>query len=178
MRSPVGKRTAIIRAKELLDKHRLGRSGRVDVNKIAKVLGITVVAHDMDDDDSGILLVKDGRAVIIVNGRHHENRRRFSLAHELAHFLLHARGSLEIFHRDQRSSLGTSRIEVEANAFAAELLMPEEDIKAWVQSVEFDLLDENAEAIIVEKAKKLGVSPQALSIRIERLGLLRFDYFG
>lgn len=177
MKAPVGKAEAVRRAKEFHATHFQDPNAPADLEQVAHSLGITVLRHSLEDDDSGVLLVKDGKAVVILNSKHHENRQRFSLAHELAHFYLHRQEGLEVFHRDQISTLGTKKIEVEANAFAAELLMPEESLKAWTASKEFDPLDDNIDNIIAQKAKELGVSQQALNIRLERLGLVRSDYY-
>src|SRR5579872_1881164 len=63
----------------------------------------------------------DGTAIIGVNSLDAHVRRRFTIAHEIAHLVLHAEETLHIdelfpmgLHRDTRSSLGTDRIEVEA----------------------------------------------------------------
>ncbi len=62
-------------------------------------------------------------------------RQRFTIAHELGHFFLHRASSTvfvdaaPIFFRDESSSNGSQREEIEANAFAAELLMPEDAIR-------------------------------------------------
>lgn len=175
MRAPVGKAVAVQRAKELYAKFGKTEDGRINVEQIAHSLGITVLYHPMEDD-SGILLVKDRKAVVVINDRHHENRKRFSLAHEIAHYLLHYTEGVEVFHRDLKSSLGTTRIEIDANAFAGELLMPEADIRAWVESTHVDFLDDAFERDLADKARALGVSSQALGIRLERLGLLKPDY--
>jgi Zn-dependent peptidase ImmA (M78 family) len=177
MRAPVGKAEAVRRAREFYTTHVQDRSMQVDLEQIADSLGIRVFYLPLNDDDSGVLLVKDGKAVVIINGKHHQNRRRFSLAHELAHYCLHRQDSVEIFHRDQISTLGTKKIEIEANAFAAELLMPEESLKVWMASKEFDPLDDDIDDVIAQKARELGVSQQALNIRLERLGLVRSDYY-
>ena len=177
MRAPVGKAEAVRRAKEFYSKHLQGRRGLMDLYGVAESLGIKVLRHSLKDDDSGVLLVKDGRAIVILNSKHHENRQRFSLAHELAHYYLHRQEGFEIFHRDQISSLGMKRIEIEANTFAAELLMPEEELKAWALSAELDPLGVDVDRAIARKAEELGVSQQALNIRLERLGLVRSDYY-
>jgi Zn-dependent peptidase ImmA (M78 family) len=179
MKAPVGKPVAIKRAKDIYRKFFQNEArDAVDLDKLAKQLGIEVLRHDLPNDDSGLLLVKDNKALIIINKIHSKNRQRFSLAHELAHYFLHSgEGHIEVFHRDQTSSQGTSRIETEANAFAAEILMPEDRIREWAMSVSLDLFDDNVEKLIADKGKKLGVSPQALNIRLERLGLFKSDYF-
>jgi Zn-dependent peptidase ImmA (M78 family) len=177
MRPPVGKAEAIRRAKEFHAEHCYDQGERIDLVQVARSLGVTVLFHPLEDDDSGVLLVKGDKAIVLINEKHHENRQRFSLAHELAHFHLHRQKGVEVFHRDQISSLGTKRIEVEANAFAAELLMPEAELKAWAASTKLDPLDFGFDQVIAQKALKLGVSQQALNIRLDRLGLVRSDYY-
>jgi hypothetical protein len=58
----------------------------------------------------------------------------------------------------------------------SEGLLPVTDrvLLRWADSYDLDLLDDKE---ITDKAEELGVSVQALSIRLDRLGLLRLDYF-
>ena len=72
--------------------------------------------------------------MIGVNEDHHSNRQRFSIAHEIAHFVLHHGDTYidkgyRVHFRDLESGSGTKREEMEANAFAAALLMP----AVWVR---------------------------------------------
>jgi Zn-dependent peptidase ImmA (M78 family) len=148
----------------------------VDVRAIAEELGVTVADVDLSDDVSAVLVTKDKQAIIGVNRAHHPNRQRFSIAHEIGHLLLHAQNagtqtfieSTSVFFRDGRSSDGSELREIEANAFAAELLMPEHRLRNELRSQRLDLLDEDA---MKPLAQKFGVSVQALNIRIARLGL-------
>lgn len=55
--------------------------------------------------------------------------------------------------------------------------MPEASLKAWAESADFDPLDFNVDHAIARKAEELGVSQQALNIRLERLGFFRSDYY-
>lgn len=124
---------------------------------------------------SGVLVVKDGKGIIGVNANHHPNRQRFTVAHELGHFLLHRDDGRifvdrsPVFFRDAGSSEGTSRQEIEANAFAAALLMPEADLKSLLDDRPVDAFDETS---VRRLAARLGVSAQALTIRLTRLGLV------
>src|SRR4051794_6893018 len=74
----------------------------------------------------------DGSAVIGVNSNDSINRRRFTIAHEIGHLVLHKDEALHVDERypiglrTDQSSLATDSREVEANQFAAELLMPSE----------------------------------------------------
>ena len=116
------------RATELITK--LGHAAPpIDVEAIAASLGVRVERADLGDDVSGVLVRRGGQAVIGVNWTHHPSRQRFTIAHELGHFLLHAAGTYidkgtHARFRNEQSGSGTDREEVEANAFAAALLIP------------------------------------------------------
>jgi Zn-dependent peptidase ImmA (M78 family) len=117
----------------------------------------------------------DGRGVIGVDDKHHPNRQRFSIAHELGHFLLHPEtGSVfmdrsPVLFRDGRSSEGVNQQETDANAFAAELLMPEVDLRAQWDVRPVDAFDDMS---VRRLAACFGVSAQALTIRLTNLDLV------
>ena len=85
-----------------------------------------------DEDTSGAILRNDdGDFEILVNKFDSEKRRRFTVAHELGHFILHGGDdfydSKDILFRSVSQmdiSENDRRKEVQANMFAAELLMP------------------------------------------------------
>ena len=58
----------------------------VPVEQVAEHLGIKIELADLGEDCSGVLVRNGSRAVIGINRAHHFNRRRFSIAHEIAHF--------------------------------------------------------------------------------------------
>lgn len=153
-------------ATKLRKKH-FGDALPVDVEFIARREGIRIEVLPLDDDLSGMSFIKDGHKIIIVNKNHHPNRRRFTIAHELGHHVLHTSYLMNNVHvdkavlrRDHFSSYGVDNKEVEANAFAAELLMPEAEIKKWRR------VDINNDTIIESLARKLRVSTAALIYRI------------
>ncbi len=160
-------------ARQLLE--RFGEHLPTDVEAIVKALGITIRAQELEDSVSGMLVIKDGRTTIGVNENHHPNRQRFTLAHELGHFLLHSNTSSIfidasiIFFRDGTSSDGSKAQEIEANAFAAELLMPEKQLREFINNQPLDAFDEGA---VRRLATQFGVSAQALTIRLTRLELI------
>jgi len=159
-------------ATKLLERY--GDSVPVDVVQIAKECGLTIRKEDLEEEVSGMLVIQDDHAVIGVNKNHHPNRQRFTVAHELGHFLLHAKSSQifvdasPVFYRDEQSSEGTKTQEIEANIFAAELLMPEAALKEMLSRRPVDIYDEDDMA---DLGKKLRVSVQALTIRLTKLGL-------
>jgi hypothetical protein len=139
-----------------------------------------VLKEALPDDISGMLVPLDppvrGKSwAIVVHQDHAEVRQRFTIAHELGHLLLHGYSSPhadKTFRlRDTRSSDGSVREEIEANRFAAELLMPEKIILAWIEKVglEYAPNSEEDEQKLKKLAKTFKVSQQALSIRIANL---------
>jgi Zn-dependent peptidase ImmA (M78 family) len=146
----------------------------VDVEGIIRSFGIAVRSQPMEDNMSSMLVLKDGRAVIGLNQSHPPTRRRFSLAHELGHFLLHGKAprvfldEATIFFRDELAAEGSDLEEIEANTFAAELLMPEKVLRQMIQRNPLDAFDERA---VQRLAARFEVSVQALTIRLTRLGL-------
>jgi Zn-dependent peptidase ImmA (M78 family) len=124
---------------------------------------------------SGMRLAQANGSVIGVNALHPRVRQRFTIAHEIGHLLLHPDDafhldeSLPIQFRDQRSSTGKDETEVEANQFAAELLMPEEMVRRAV----VPWIGKSAEDAIEDLAGKFEVSVQAMTIRLTALRFLR-----
>jgi Zn-dependent peptidase ImmA (M78 family) len=140
----------------------------VAVEAIARQCQISVQYVPLDDEISGMAFIRNDVAIIVVNAVHHPNRQRFTLAHELAHHILHANDLRDHVHvdtavlqRNEKSSAGNDIKEVEANSFAAELLMPQALLKA------FGRVDVNDEWKVAELARKFRVSPAAMAIRLE-----------
>lgn len=161
---------AVATATELLDE--IGNPGiPVPVERIARNLGVQVRYAPLDGDISGMAYIKDGVRIIGVNNLHHANRQRFTLAHELGHLVLHPnelaqrlhldRGSL---HRDGRSSRGEDPLEISANAFASELLMPRRLMSA-AMGAGVDLEDDEA---VAKLARRFRVSVAAMYYRLHR----------
>ncbi len=145
----------------------------VPVERIIKRRNIKVQFSPLDKELSGMALIKDGVAIIGVNALHHPNRQRFTMAHELGHHVMHHeaingtvhvdKGFAMILMRDDLASQGTDRMEIEANAFASELLMPQPILEKMLDVSSVDLDDtESLQAI----AKKFKVSLSALQYRL------------
>ena len=149
----------------------------VPVEKVAESLGAKVVLQPFDarDNLSGVLVKENGNVTIAVNSRDSHVRRRFTIAHECGHIALKHRGDIFVdqsirLNRDASSGLATDGMEIEANGFAAELLMPQ----AWVLS-EFTRCTSStnvkAGALVKELASAFDVSDRAMEYRLENLGL-------
>lgn len=163
-------------AEALLEKHHI-RQASIPIETIIESFGIEIRREKVDDDLSGFLL-RDARkpnAVIGVNASHHANRIRFTLAHELGHYLLHegetvhfdgVRPGMTVSLRSDESSKGVNDNEKEANLFAAELLMPAKFLERDLRGMQMDLMDDQA---LAEIARKYKVSVQALTFRLHNL---------
>lgn len=143
----------------------------IAVKRIVAAQGCTIRTLDLKDI-SGILVRSANGSVIGVNSTHHETRRRFTIAHELGHLLLHD-GQEVRYDRDFRvslrsdeSSAGTNVEEVEANFFAASLLMPDRMLSADLRASSIDLEDVEG---VREIARAYAVSAQAMTLRLARL---------
>jgi hypothetical protein len=144
---------------------RLQPSAPVNIAAIAKVLGCSVwESHDLPDDIAGKLFKDEKHGgehqySIVVRAQDPLVRKRFTVAHELAHFLLHRHllGSEVVDDALFRSKLSTP-VEAQANGFAADLLMP------W------HLLTPVVMRPLAELALMFQVSEQAMSIRLGSRG--------
>lgn len=133
----------------------------LDVERLAIALGIEVRFETMPPDISGSLENIDGSYVIKSNSLHHPNRQRFTIAHEIGHYILHRKKKSsfldEVFFRDDTRS----PMEAEANRFAADILMPEHRFRTFVRS---------SSSKVEDLADNFGVSPLAVRYRAKQLG--------
>jgi Zn-dependent peptidase ImmA (M78 family) len=151
----------------------------VDVQLIAKRLALKVVHCDLGEDVSGLLISKGDSILIAVQEDDPPNRKRFTIAHEIGHF--HLRHQFEpgehvhvdrghfITPRNSRSSTGVDLKEIEANQFAACLLMPSKLLMRNIKALKAkSLRDDHVERL----ARQFDVSEQAMTIRLSTLGFL------
>jgi len=127
---------------------------------------------------SGLLLREPGEAPIIgVNANNAEVRQRFTVAHELGHLVLHKGKRLvvdravRVNFRDTVSTLATDREEMEANAFAAGLLMPAAALNNELHRIVGGRYRSDNEVVDV-LAEKFQVSRSAMEFRLINLGML------
>lgn len=148
----------------------------VNLKNIMNSLSIKFEEKDYEGQLSGAAIFNGNDMIVTVSSKEPESRKRFTIAHEIGHLLLHADQALNIdikpvsLNRDLNSTTGESWREVEANYFAASLLMPKEDVKSH-----FEKWSELEEDIRLKKlAQRYEVSMQAMSVRLNTLGLISF----
>ncbi|MDE0385285.1 MAG: ImmA/IrrE family metallo-endopeptidase [Defluviicoccus sp.] len=144
------------------------KSAPVDVAGLARALGIVVREKYLPDDLSGSIEPNgQGGYAITVNASHAVTRQRFTIAHELGHFLMHESligsgiGDDRAYRSTSTGKYFNSNIgpkeETEANKIAAAILMPVDLVKARKdQGVECPQ----------RLAEEFGVSEHAMSIRL------------
>ena len=138
----------------------------IDPVRIASELGIDVIEADLPPNVSGALIKDvDSDPQIFLSARDSDNRKRFTCAHELGHYVYRTNSAEPSYQyvdfRDPRSASGTNSEEIFANQFAAELLMPEEEVRGcWAKKIPVFLM-----------AKMFGVSDDAMNFRVRNLGL-------
>ncbi|MGH9688470.1 MAG: ImmA/IrrE family metallo-endopeptidase [Candidatus Acidiferrales bacterium] len=159
------------KVEKLLAANRV-RKPPVPVEKIAERKGLDVRYAPFEGELSGALVRKPDEAFIGVNSLHSITRQRFTIAHELAHFILHegisthVDESFKVNWRNGESSKAVNPEEMEANRFAAELLMPTRLIVRDLE--ELRQFDRNA---IDQLARRYKVSSQSMKIRLGNFGI-------
>jgi hypothetical protein len=173
----MSKRSADQEAARILQEQGIRRPP-VPVERIARSLGTQVAFEPFEGDLSGMLYREpgDAAAIIIVNSLNAKTRQRFTVAHEIGHLLLHEREvfvdrPISVRFRDARSSLAEDPEEIEANRFAAALLMPQDWLLADARrrlKRQPRLSDED---LVDRLAQDYEVSRQAMEFRLAHLGL-------
>ena len=138
----------------------------VKLGEIARELGLEVFRSPLPPSVSGMIKPSDrveGAYEIKLNKYEVAERQRFTLAHELAHFLLHKNDIRAgvIDNIMYRSAL-TPRKEYEANRLAADIVMPKEAVSRELQARGGVATEDVAK----ELAVVFKVSPPAMRIRL------------
>jgi len=135
----------------------------VKIGALAKSFGLNVLTATLPAGISGEIRPAGSTYQIKVNRHDSPARQRFTLAHELAHFLLHRAEIGDGISDDvlYRSSLSDQR-EAQANRLAADILMPIELVRSEVRARP----GVPREDLIAELAELFSVSTVAMEIRL------------
>lgn len=146
--------------------HELQKAAPIPLGKLANEMGLKVLSATLPAGVSGELRPDQGKFVVKVNRHDSKARQRFTVAHEIAHFLLHKDHIGDGIRDDAlyRSMLSDAR-EAEANRLAADLLMPMALLKPAYERARQD----GAVDFSARLAQEFGVSEAAMKIRLEQL---------
>lgn len=140
------------------------KTSPVNVVGLAEALGIKVWEKNFEGNISGVVKPDPNNGgpsgySIYVNAGDSYTRKRFTVAHEIAHFLLHRNKDTKEFSDDlkYRSPGVSDQLEAQANRLAADILMPRRLIR--------ELLDKGVTEP-TDMAARLQVSPKAMEIRL------------
>ena len=142
-------------------------------SKIAAYLDKTGIDYEWDGNDealAGFILFKNGHGLIFTEKNGHPGFCRFTKAHELGHFWDFRKKNKITFAcrdvpRNIQNAANFDYVEVRANQFAAELLMPAEIMQEYAN------LPGNPEDFINEVSERFGVSRAAAKIRLKEFGV-------
>jgi len=144
----------------------------VPVEEILRRQGATLVYHDFENEISGLIVRKAGVTVVAVAKEQARTRQRFTIAHEIGHLVMHEPTEIHVdknfsvLLRSTRSSEAVDVLEMEANAFAAALLMPERLLRPEIKHLSLDIENDPR---ITELAREYEVSAQAMTYRLTNL---------
>ena len=135
-------------------------------NTLEGRLGIMVVEYLLKAEDVRAFSLRSDLSVIVLNESDEPQVKLFSLFHEIAHLLKHGNGICSIDVSEERNE-----IERFCNKFAAEFLVPLEDLKKRVEGREL------SDKEISKLARFYGVSTQVMMLRLLDLKYItRDDY--
>jgi len=158
-----------LRAEQVLN-HLNIKDTPVAVEEIASRAKIKI-SRAPSKDFSGLLIRKDGHALIGVNSDEAPVRQRFTIAHELGHFFLHPNKDAFVDYRNNKDNNKDPLITIkerQANMFAAALLMPRKYLTLDFKNIAKGLSDDETNTIL---AKRYEVSEDAMRFRLKNLGL-------
>jgi Zn-dependent peptidase ImmA (M78 family) len=154
----------------------------VPVERIARLRSAEIRYVSFDGDMSGMLAREGAGYLIGVNALHSKTRQRFTIAHELGHLELGHLGQygeheilidrhFKVMLRDERSSQASDPMEIDANAYAAELLMPTAMLIAE-RELRSSGVDYEDDTLVHTLALRYKVSRQAMTFRLANLAQL------
>ena len=154
----------------ILSELNIDAPNQIDVLKIAEYLGVDAKPATLDSSISGLFVIKEQKPYIRYNENEAPQRQKFTIAHELGHFVLHKDTPLfvdkneTVLYRNLDSTTGELLKEKEANSFAASLLMP----KVFIEE-EINKIPVGTDPIIY-LSDVFKVSTQAMNYRLNNLG--------
>jgi Zn-dependent peptidase ImmA (M78 family) len=160
-------------AEKLLDEQDLSQNKWVLISKILMNENIELKEGDFRDISGMLIKGQDSKWTIFINKEDSANRKLFTIAHELGHYKLHAAESLKFidgqlgeqyWNRDEGTKY--QKFEIEANEFAANLLMPRKVIEKELGDMAGKKINQEH---ILTLANKMGVSTLAMLTRLKNL---------
>ncbi len=146
----------------------------IDKLQVTENVSIKTIRTPFENLDlSGFIGYKKGTFVIVTNTNHKLGSERFTIAHEIYHLIANRtliKKNLVLEEMECYDNNDTT--EIMANAFAAELLMPEDDMIKNVKLITGNMSEKIDESIVVQLQQKYGVSYIAITKRLNEIKLI------
>ena len=157
---------------KIYDAFELPKDTPIDLDELLNILDIQLQENPELIYEGKIEKDYNNNTIITIKYHHNEGRRRFTIAHELGHYFLHFSDNDKefkdsVFYR----SLEYNNEEIEANEFAANLLMPEYEYVSFVQNKAYDKDKRSYDAELI--AEHFKVSKQAAIYRGRKLNVFK-----
>lgn len=148
---------------ELIYEYNLNIEGAIDIENLISKMNIRLVTTELEEGILGAAKVEGLKRLIVISSRvYNEEQKRFTLAHELGHILIH-RG-IHYFSKEDFDIICTSKQkEDEADRFAVELLLPSRIIEDIIKKNEVNF------ELIKKIAQKYKMSLTSTAIRVTEL---------
>lgn len=182
------------RVDEFLTENGISKKPPVNIEMILEGLGFNIIPKKVREDIEALLVPPSSRKIILVNWDKYEDDRfsrrlRFSLAHELGHYVLHKEvldmieyESIEDFFHFNTSFLEDQYYisETQANEFAGRLLVSREYLRLELKKVLNEYPDpegilsndlDQLPSLLNKIGRAFNVSKDVVKVRIEREGL-------
>lgn len=148
---------------ELIYDYNLNIEEAIDIEDLISKMNIRLVSTELEEGILGASKVEGLKRLIVISSKvYNKEQKKFTLAHELGHILIH-RGT-HYFYKEDLSTIYTSKQkEDEADRFAVELLLPSKIIENIMKEndVNFEL--------IKQISKKYRMSLTSTAIRVAEL---------
>jgi Zn-dependent peptidase ImmA (M78 family) len=169
------------RAEEIIRNLQIREPAEIQVMEIAMERGAFVRERHLDGSEAR-LIRKGGLGIITVNsGISEEGRKRFAIAHELGHFELHAVSQLILCTEEDMYVWNENKVqEIEANEFAASILMPKDIFTQYFKrgqpnmEVVKDLAGKFTTTLTATALRYVQLSLEPCAVVISRDGIIKW----
>lgn len=157
----------------VLIEHYRVTSFPIPIIEIMKDMGFNIYKHELENNLSGYIAINDElksvigtSKIVCVNEQDNVGHQRFTVAHELAHYLFDYKENEPYFNTYKTTENSTNKSEIRANKFAANLLMPK---NLFID--EYNNIKNRDINMLAYLADRFKVSSKAIEKRMEELKL-------
>lgn len=164
-----------VRANKFRDRLGISNADPIDLYKVLNELNVLTNFRPMGPEFSGMALKAGENRFILVNSGQTRARQHFTIGHELYHLFVQPDFSFKLCKAGRFDK--KDREEYNADVFSSFLLMPEAGVLSCIPEEELARGGQISLPTIVKLEQHFGVSRRALLVRLDKLGLIDYDYY-